>query len=72
VLADTTSNLSASGKELAISWQKPFDRLVGLEGLTSGELDRGIPRTLDLARTIVEHVEREMKRAAQNDNTPAF
>jgi hypothetical protein len=67
-IPDTTSNLSATGKELAISWQKPFDRLVKLEDLTAGDLHRGKPRTAMLARTIIDHVEQEMKRAAANDN----
>lgn len=68
LLADTTSNLSVSGKELAIKWQKPFDDLVKFESLTACEGHRGKPRTALLARTIVEHVERELKRAAANDN----
>ncbi|WIM10540.1 recombinase family protein [Enhydrobacter sp.] len=68
LLTDTTSNLSVSEKELVIAWQKPFDKLVTPQGITSCEPYRGKPRTFDLARTIIEHVERDAKQKAGNDN----
>ena len=65
-LADTTSNLTAAGKKLAVAWQNPFARLQKHLAVPSGELDRGDLRTFakDELLTIVTDDAEEAKREA--------
>lgn len=56
LLAETTSNLTVRGKDLAVDWQKPFEQLLKCGDVPLGGPTRAKPRTSDLARIIIEHI----------------
>jgi DNA invertase Pin-like site-specific DNA recombinase len=61
-LADTTSNLTAVGKKLAVHWQDPFSELRKQLTVQLGAPDRGDLRTTALSTFLHTHIEEEARK----------
>ena len=68
VLARTSSNLSAEGKKVDITWRKPFDELVSSKAVFSSGPNRGRSRTEAMFELIFNHVKEEVEEERKRKN----